>query len=74
MNKYRDTEKVTNSAVGELSCENYMFDYQTCISQPRKNYSECVEKLEAFRYCMTYRAESKLKKDDKKAGKAVFGS
>jgi len=73
MNEYKDTDALANKAIGELSCQSYFLDYQACVAKPKKNYSECVDKLETFRYCMVYREEAKIKKGPEKSASPIFG-
>lgn len=57
------SEQLSEGFVNELSCNNYMLDYQKCIVKNRKkqDFRECVKDMDKFRFCMVRKESDNLK-------------
>lgn len=61
------SQNLAKKAVEELSCNNYYMEYQQCVTKKKRNYSDCVELMEKFRFCLV-RQEMEKRKEDASSG------
>ena len=56
-------DKVSQTAIDDLNCNSYMFEYRQCIDKnmAKRNFKECVHLMNDFRYCLLYLEQNKKK-------------